>query len=356
MYKNNNPDQQGFASGGSEKVSLEQFTGNPKDRRWQHHKRDADLVAELYQQAKEFEKRAGRMFMCAGFLVFEKVRHLETGSTRLRLRRANFCKNRYCPVCQWRRSLMWVSRFVETLPKVLEQHPEHPFLFLTLTVPNCPVSELRETLKSMNKAWQRLLKRKEFSAITGWVRTTEVNQEEARQEYAHPHFHVLLMVKPSYFTGKAYVKRDDWLKAWQGAMRDPSITQVDIRRVKGDLIKAVKETFKYSVKPADLVKQARLKGETDEVFIARIERENPWLYELTRQTNHLRYIAAGGLFKDFLKKAEKVGEESDEDLIGAAEVSDWEAIETEPMIMARWDKNKCRYYISEELGMGSPES
>lgn len=355
MYKNNNSDAQGFASGAGENLSLEQFTGNPKDRRWRVHKADADLVADLYQQIREFEKRAGRMFMCAGFLVFEKVRHIETGDARLRLRRANFCKNRYCPVCQWRRALMWVSRFVETLPKVLEKHPDHPFLFLTLTVPNCPVSELRETLQSMNKAWNRLRVRKEFSSIVGWVRTTEVNQEEARSDYAHPHFHVLLMVKPSYF-GKGYVKRDGWLKAWQGAMRDPSITQVDVRRVKGDLIKAVKETFKYSVKPADLVREARMKGETDDEFLRRIERDNPWLYELTRQTNHLRYIAAGGVFKDFLKKAEKVEEETDEDFIGQSEVSDWQAIENEPMIMARWNKNKCRYFVSEELGMRPSDS
>lgn len=349
MYKNNNPVEQGFARGCSENVSLEEFTGNPKDKRWRIHKANADLVADLYEQAKEFEKRAARMWMCAGFLVFEKVRHIETGDARLRLRRANFCKNRYCPVCQWRRSLMWVSRFVETLPKVLQQYPDHPFLFLTLTVPNCPVSQLRETLQNMNKAWHRLVKRKQFSAVTGWVRTTEVNQEEARREYAHPHFHVLLMVKPSYFTGKSYVKRDNWLKMWQSVMRDPSITQVDVRRVKGDLIKAVKETFKYTVKPADLVREARQKGETDEQFLRRIELENPWLYELTRQTNHLRYIAAGGVFKDFLKKTEEVEEETDEDLIGVSEVSDWEAVENEPMIMAKWDKNKCRYFVSEEL-------
>lgn len=345
--KNNNPDQQGFARGCAENVSLEQFTGNPKDRRWGIHKGEADRVADLYEQVREFEKRAARMWMCAGFLVFEKVRHIETGGSRLRLRRANFCKNRYCPVCQWRRSLMWISRFVYSLPQILEQYPEHPFLFLTLTVPNCPVSSLRETLQAMNKAWKRLLDRKQFSAVVGWVRTTEVNQEEAREAYAHPHFHVLLMVKPSYF-GKGYVRRDEWLTAWQGAMRDPSITQVDIRRVKGDLIKAVKETFKYTVKPVDLVREARQKGEVDEQFLSRIERENPWLYELTRQTSNLRYIAAGGVFKDFLKKSEKVEEETDEDLIGQSEVSDWEAVENEPMIMAKWDKNRCRYFISEE--------
>ncbi|WP_170869787.1 protein rep, partial [Shigella sonnei] len=27
--------------------------------------------------------------------------------TRLRLREAHFCRVRHCPVCQWRRSLMW---------------------------------------------------------------------------------------------------------------------------------------------------------------------------------------------------------------------------------------------------------
>lgn len=37
-----------------------------------------------------------------------------------------------------------------------------------------PVGELRETLKQMNAAWERLTKRKEFAPVLGWLRSTEI--------------------------------------------------------------------------------------------------------------------------------------------------------------------------------------
>ena len=61
---------------------------------------------------------------------------------------------------------------------------------------------------------EKLTKRKEFALVDGWIRTTEVTRDKERpNEYAHPHFHVILMVKPSYFA-KGYVKHMDWVRAW----------------------------------------------------------------------------------------------------------------------------------------------
>ena len=46
----------------------------------------------------------------------------ETGETRLRLREAHFCRIRHCPVCQWRRSLMWQARFYQSLPRIVADY------------------------------------------------------------------------------------------------------------------------------------------------------------------------------------------------------------------------------------------
>ena len=35
---------------------------------------------------------------------------------------------------------------------------------------------------------------------------------------AHPHYHALLLVKPSYFT-KNYIKQSEWVEMWQKALR-----------------------------------------------------------------------------------------------------------------------------------------
>ncbi|MBZ4317371.1 protein rep, partial [Mycobacterium tuberculosis] len=84
--------------------------------------------------------------------------------------------------------------------------------FLTLTVRNCAIGELGETLNRMNMAFQRLKDRKEFRPVQGWIRTTEVTR--GSDGSAHPHFHTLMMVPPSMFT-RDYVKHDRWVELWR---------------------------------------------------------------------------------------------------------------------------------------------
>jgi len=166
--------------------------------------------------------------------------------------------------------------FATDLPRVMEEFPKNRFVFLTLTVRNCPIAELRETLHLMNKAWDRLRLRKEFKIIKGWVRTTEITR--GADGSAHPHFHVLLMVPPSYFT-KYYVSQATWTKLWWETMRTTYQPIVDVRACKGDPMEAAIETLKYSVKPDDLAA------------------DPDWLSTYTTQVNHLRFLASGGAFK-----------------------------------------------------------
>ena len=78
--------------------------------------------------------------------------------------------------------------------------PDASMGILTLTVKNPPVTELRDTLKHMNDSWQRLIQTKRFkSGVAGFLRTTEVTRGNDGKMMAHPHFHALLLVKPSYF-------------------------------------------------------------------------------------------------------------------------------------------------------------
>jgi hypothetical protein len=194
---------------------------------------------------------------------------------------------------------------------------------MTLTVRNCPLSELRATLKHMNDSWHRLLKRVEFdSNVQGWIRTTEVTQ--GRDGSAHPHFHVLMLMRPSYFTHN-YVKQARWAELWQECAGLDYTPVIDIRTVKargGDsgespLRRAVMETLKYSVKPSDLT----------------LSRD--WLLELTAQVHKLRFIASGGVLKDVLRETE----ESDEDLM----LLDGDGQSGDPVLRFEWRRQAKRY-------------
>ena len=63
--------------------------------------------------------------------------------------KAFFCRVRHCPVCQWRRSLLWRAVMFQQLPNIQERFPTHRWVFLTLTekthlLPNCVTLEAHE--------------------------------------------------------------------------------------------------------------------------------------------------------------------------------------------------------------------
>jgi plasmid rolling circle replication initiator protein Rep len=293
---------------------------SPKDKPWDTHKAVADRVALLYAQDAEFRLLGDRVLACSGLLLFAWLADRETGELLFKLRGAQFCRVRHCPVCQWRRSMMWQAKFYQALPSLQAAYPRVRWLFLTLTVKNCPVGALRANLAAMNGAWNRLRLRSEFKPVLGFVRTTEVTRAEDGS--AHPHFHVLMMVRPSYF-GKSYVTQARWAALWQECARLDYAPVVDIRAVKGDLSKAVQETLKYAVKPADM------------------EANGEWLLELTRQLHKLRFIATGGALKDVFKPETEI---TNADMVNAEASPEVDPESEEPERLAfGWDRPDKHY-------------
>lgn len=282
---------------------------SPKDKPWDCHKWESGLVGDLYQGTIH-DCYAGRIKTCSGVLSFGWATDLETGEMRLKLKACRFCRVRSCPICQWRRSLMWIARFLKALPQITQDYPKARWVFLTLTVKNCPIGKLRKTLTHLNGSWKRLAHRKEFPAI-GFARSTEVTK--GNDATAHPHFHVLMMVNSSYFKGKNYLSQEQWTELWKSCLQVEYTPIVNVQAVKpnkkfgSDAIRAgVVETFKYSVKPEDM-------------FGTGTEEDKAWLVELTNQLHKTRAIALGGVVRNYLSEHEP------EDLLteeGELDVSD----------------------------------
>jgi plasmid rolling circle replication initiator protein Rep len=286
---------------------------SPQDKPWDKHRAFADRVQTHYA-GTEFNDYSQRVSFCSQLLEFG-LTPTENGTLKLKLRSARFCRVRHCPVCQWRRSLMWKAKAYKVLPKIVEAYPTHRWLFVTLTQKNVPVTELRDTLKAMNKGFQRLAERKTWPAI-GWLRSTEVTR--GRDGNAHPHFHCLLMVPRSYF-GRNYIKQDEWVKLWRDCMRLDYSPILDTRAVKeGDKpMQLVPELLKYVTKESDLV----------------ASRE--WFLEYTRQLHKMRMISTGGVLKQYLKELEQ----EPEDLIG----QDGEMSEDVASLYFNWRRQEKRY-------------
>lgn len=219
-----------------------------------------------------------RIAECGDFIGF-----LKTVDSEVRLDGGSFCKNRFCPMCAWRKARK-DGYLIQSLMEYVNQIHKKEFIFLTLTAPNVQADKLSEEIDDFNESWKRMTKLKQVSAINkGFIRKLEVTYNQERNDY-HPHFHVLLAVNRSYFTDKDYyISRDEWLKMWQVAKRDSSITQVDIRRAKMDDYKSVLELATYSAKESDYL----LSHDIFKIF-----------YESLKGR---QLITFNGLFKDTLK-------------------------------------------------------
>lgn len=260
-----------------------------KDQVWDIHRKNVDLVADLYNQSAEFERYFQRMDDCSGRLEFSQIVQKDTGEIKLRLSNAHFCRVRHCPVCQWRKSLMWKAKFYKAIPQIMEDYKSGRWLFLTLTVKNCDVINLKSTIQEMNKGFKKIINREHFKKYNlGFVKTTEITR--SKDGKAHPHFHVLLFMNSSYFR-RGYMKQSEWQDLWVDVMKLDYVPQVDIRAVKLDksktkeeaLSNAVAETLKYAVKPADMIE------------------DREWFLEMNRQVFKMRFVSTGGILKDLFK-------------------------------------------------------
>lgn len=230
-----------------------------------------------YIKAFITEKGLKRVITCGDFL--ELLGDFEMENKKLN--KASFCGNRFCPMCSWRmacKDSLEISILMEHLRK--EENKE--FIFLTLTTPNVKSDSLEDEIKKYNKAFERLMKRKEVKSIVkGYIRKLEVTYQkekyitkelwkrkkdyyekkglsigdlEPNYDTYNPHFHVVIAVNKSYFTNKTsktYISRERWLELWQLSTRDKSITQVDVRKAKSNNHKEVYELAKYSAKDSD---------------------------------------------------------------------------------------------------------
>lgn len=304
-----------FESSNSDSVALSDLSS--QDKPWDKHRAFTDRVESFYRGSSGFQRQAERIHYCSELLEFGLALQ-DDESLKLKLRSARFCRLRHCPVCQWRRSLMWKAKAYKILPRVVEALPTHRWLFVTLTQKNVPIKELRATLKHMNKSFQRLVQLKAFPA-DGWLRSTEVTK--GRDGNAHPHFHCLLLVPRSYF-GKKYIKQAEWVEMWRKCMRLDYNPVLDVQAVKqgSHPSELVPELLKYVTKESDLV----------------ADRE--WFLELTRQMHKMRAVATGGVLKQYLRELE----EEPEDLIGE---SDSPEAQDSGSLYFGWKRDHKRYRL-----------
>lgn len=247
------------------------------------------LIAEKVNIAKMLEQsnRTERIEVCGSMLKFLKERNVVSEEIRRRLVKANFCKYRFCPMCQWRKARKVCREVLGRLRTIEQDHNGVALLFLTLTIKNEPLTELNSTVKHLSQAFQRLQQSKQYkSAVLGSIRAIEFLGDNTEAGECHPHFHCLLVVNKSYFKSRDYINFEEWTALWQRSLRVNYRPVINVQRVKpkgkmSAIVAAALEVVKYSVTSSDLEKLSK------EDF-----------QELDRQTRNIRQYNYSGELKD----------------------------------------------------------
>lgn len=283
---------------------------------WDYRKTKNLELYKVYKRLK-IENKAFRIKNCGTYLEFKRFKN----NNDFKLHTANFCKQRLCPMCSWRRSLKifgQVSRIMEEAKK----EKEYRFIFLTLTQRNVTGLQLSDELDKMFKGWKKLTERKSFKkAFIGWFRALEITHDvdeiiskkmfNKKEKYYisrglsvgdrnpnydtyHPHFHVILMVHKSYFKkADLYITNDQMIEMWKESMGLDYSPNIDIRAFKTegkDLSKSIAETAKYTVKDDDVLISDNQELTDISVVI------------LDHALCGRRLVAFGGKLKEFHKK------------------------------------------------------
>lgn len=215
---------------------------------FEKYKQYAEQVRKLLQETDN------QLF--EGKLSGNKGEKIEGCGTRLffeggKLVAANFCRERICPLCQYRRSMKLFAEMCHAAREM--EKAGYRFLHLVLTVPNCKSGQdLEGTVNKLYKDFGKFWKQKDIKkAFKGCFRALEVSFNSEIWTF-HPHLHCLIAVNKSYFTdSKVYLSYDKLRQFWTDCCGSDVALQINVSAVKEGDWQGVAEVCKYCVKPFD---------------------------------------------------------------------------------------------------------
>ena len=311
---------------------------------FQQKKWDSLLIADSYSRFadslyetvsphvyQKIKRKAERVRGCGAYLQFRvDTKNLDAGGHQ-RLYRAYFCGDKLCPICQSRRARKIRNQLTAILDSI---GGGYRFIFLTLTVKNVGAEGLYPAVdKMLREAWHGLINNRRFKkSVQGYYRTFEITHDveplitekmycQKKGHYDrhglktgddnpsydtyHPHNHVLIAVKPSYFDkgSDEYIGQAEWREMWQRALNsnyDPYVyVQAVYDKTYGEKggkdrisnISAVLEAAKYTTKSNDCI----MRGTDNKVNEENTDRA---VYAISASLKHRRLISYGGVFRE----------------------------------------------------------
>lgn len=186
--------------------------------------------------------RAKRIEECGTYLGITSIDGMA------KIVKANFCRERLCCVCAWRRQSKFVAQMIPIINNL--KGKGYRFIEVVLTVQNPPYNQLKSIIDDMIKGYKKILDtRKIKRAWKGMTRSLEITYNQKSDTY-HPHIHMLICVDGDYFIDKnKYVTFEEIQQIWEEKLNLPYKPNVYIKQIDNEEIGAI-ENLKYSLKPS----------------------------------------------------------------------------------------------------------
>jgi len=268
--KNNTIDTVTIEQNGKSLKDYYLFTGTDRIKPYAVHKKQSHAIAMAMCFIPELMNRGMNIHDCASFMKF-----LECPTSDYHpkyLANASFCHDRLCLNCNAVRALKAAKECKQVARLImLNTQPPLEFSMMTLTAKNVKAEDFQASVDLFFDSWHnRLLKNKRFKqAIEGTFRGFEVTYNRKNDTY-HPHFHVLVAVKPSYFHSDNYISQAELADMWRKALTVDYNVVVNVKKIYNKrkidylteptnidhsndaLFGAINEVAKYVLKPSSL--------------------------------------------------------------------------------------------------------
>ncbi|MFX2606832.1 protein rep [Enterobacter asburiae] len=274
-------------------------------------------------ESEAMKKRAGRVFGCCS-----KKEVAISDSGYCYTLHCNRCRDRSCQECQRLRAFVLQQKIRQILPDLIAQtDAKDGLIFGTLTVKNPLISELKDYLKILSKAFARMFKRKEFKQIfegRGGFRCFEVTRGESGADYCHPHIHFLLQVKAAYFARNSplYINSEKWAEAWTDCLKleiektgrvfnyaDYPSGKAFVKILRVQAVDYTRENRKYAtvgmLEKQDNIINYVLKytaKSDDENSKKALVKDDLWFFEYDKNIKNCRAVAFFGIYKTLISK------------------------------------------------------
>jgi plasmid rolling circle replication initiator protein Rep len=275
------------------KQLLQQKSQKPKKEKlakWTAKKKESVVLSYSLNRLGD-KKKANRVWWCASVLEFEQ----DINSNLERVINAHFCRERLCPMCQWRKSLKIFHQVSQVMDKIEQDYKNLVPLFLTLTVENCIGNDLASTIDTLLNGWRYLSqkgKKNKFNRVVrGWFRALEVTYNKQEDTF-HPHIHAIILVDKRYFkrTNKDYIKHYQWSMLWRDACNLSYLPSCKIQTFDHKGHKGVAEVAKYTFKGNQMLYT------NDDILTDKL------IGTLALALKNRRLYALGGVMKDTAKQ------------------------------------------------------